>query len=88
MEITLAHQIWSLVGALLILAAYVGHQLKFHECSHACVQDFERRWVCGAGVCGGSTFSDRLRDIGSGVGAGEYLRAGVADGKDGINRNH
>jgi hypothetical protein len=29
MEITLAHQVWSFVGALLILVAYVGHQLKF-----------------------------------------------------------
>ena len=88
MEITLAHQIWSLRRR----AAHFGRirrtSAEVHECSHACIQDFERRWVCVAGVCGVSTFSDRLRDIGSGVGAGEYLRAGVADGQDGINRNH
>jgi len=29
MHITLAHQIWSFVGAFLILVAYLGHQLKF-----------------------------------------------------------
>ena len=87
MEITLAHQIWSFVGALLILTAYVGHQLKF---MNARMPAYKILNAAGSAVLAYVAF--RPFQIGFVIlevlwATGEYLRAAVADGKDGINRN-
>ncbi len=65
MDIALARQFASFVGALLILIAYTGHQLRWID-ARSGFQHFERDWVRHPRLHCLLSFPDRVRGAGSG----------------------
>ena len=66
MDIALARQFASFVGALLILIAYAGHQLRWIDARSAGYNIFERDWVRHPRLHCLLSFPDRVRGAGSG----------------------
>lgn len=81
MDISLPRQIASFVGALLILVAYVGHQMGWMNSRKAGVQPPECRRLRHSCLHCLSSFSGRLRFAGSDLGFDQRVCAGKAKGK-------